>query len=55
MIKEQQYLKVTNGNSAFAIRPTKQLKELGIVGGDRIFCFVEEIDGKQRIIIEKVE
>ena len=56
MISKQSYTKVqkTGGHSLYIVA-TAQLKELNINKGDKIYCCVEEKDGKKRIIIEGVK
>ena len=34
---------------------TEQLKELGIKQGDKVYCCVEVINGKKRIVVEGVK
>jgi len=54
MIKEQSYTKVQIvGGYSLCVVMTNQLKELGIKQGDKVYCCVEEIDGKKRIIVER--
>jgi len=55
MISKQGYKIVGKNNASLLVRLTEQLKELNIKEGDKIYCCVEEIDGKKRIIIEGVE
>ena len=56
MISNQTYTIIQKtGKCSLCIIATKQLKELNISKGDKIYCCVEEKDGKKRIIIEGVE
>ena len=55
MISNQAYKTVGENNASLLVRLTEQLKELNISKGDKIYCCVEEKDGKKRIIIEGVE
>lgn len=56
MISKQNYtnVQVTGGYTLYATL-TKQLKELGVKQGDKVYCCVEEKEGKKRIIIEGVD
>jgi len=56
MISNQSFtnIQVTGGYSLY-ITLTKQLRELGIKQGGKVYCCVEEIEGKKRIIVEGAE
>lgn len=55
MISNQSYKVVGKNNKSLMVRMTEQLKELALKEGDKIYCCVEEKDGKKRIIVEGVE
>jgi len=55
MISNQQYKIIGKNNTSLIVRMTEQLKELALKEGDKIYCCVEEKDGKKRIIVEGVK
>jgi len=55
-IKQQTYTKIQKvGPYSLCAVMTKQIKELGLVQGEKVYCCVEEIDGKKRIVVEGAE
>lgn len=56
MIKTQSYTKiqVAGKYSLYAVL-TEQLKELELSQGDKVYCCVEVVNGKKRIIVEGVK
>lgn len=55
MISEPNYTPVQKtGGSSLTVILTKQLKALGIKEKDKVYTAVEEVDGKKRIVIERV-
>lgn len=55
MKSNQSYKRIGKNNTSLILRLTEQLKALNLKEGDKIYCCVEEIDGKKRIIVEGVE
>lgn len=55
-IFNQKYLKIQKvGPRGLSAPITTHAKELGIVKGDRVYIYCEEVDGKRKIIIERVD
>jgi len=56
MISNQSFTNVQpTGKYSLYVVLTKQIKELGIKQGSKVYCCVEEKEGKKRIIVEGVE
>lgn len=56
MIFNQKYLKIQKAGLRGLCAPiTTHAKELGIDKGDKVFIYCEEVDGKRKIVIERID
>jgi antitoxin component of MazEF toxin-antitoxin module len=55
MITNQSYPKARKVGNSMSVTLTEQLKALGITEDAKVLVYVEEVEGKKRIIVEGVK